>query len=657
MIKFLQSGNKAAKYILGGFLLILAASMVTYLIPGFASDMAPGRTGVVAKVGGQEIHNDEVAKMVQQQTRGQQLPEMYVSIFRQRAIQQLIQHAEVTYEAERMGLKVSDQEVQDELQNGAYKQTFFPDGKWIGADKYKEVITQAGLTVDGFESDFRISLLQQKLIATIGAGATVPDSAIEAAYKERNTKVKFQYAILSLEDIQKSIKPTDAELKAYFEAGKPRYENSIPEKRQIRYFVLQDKDAADKVTVDAADLQHYYSDHQEEYRVQERVRVRHILIKTPPPGPDGKVDQKAVDEARTKAQDILKQIKAGGDFAELAKKYSDDKGDAKNPGSAEKGGEISWIVKNQTVPEFEKVAFSQAKGQISDLVQTSFGFHIIQTEEKEDAHLKPLAEVKAEIEPILKAQKASELREKISTEAAELAKNQGLDKAAAKFKAQVVQSNPVGRSDALPGVGPSPALMDAVFTTAEKSVPQIGRAAQAYVFFEVTKIEPTRTPPLDEIKDKVAKDFKSERAADLLRRKAQGMADRAHAEHDLSKAAKEAGATIKTSELVGRTGQVTDIGSMGGAASVAFGMKSGEISSPINLGGKQAVLEIVDRQEPSLTDPEFAKQRDGLRQGLTEQKQQEALSLFLTDLNARLKKEGKVKIYEADKTNPLKSRS
>ncbi len=577
MIKFLQSGNKAAKYILGGFLLILAASMVTYLIPGFAGDATLGRRGVLATVGSQEIRNDEVARVIQAQTQGRQVPEMYMAMFRQRAVEQLIQQAEISYEAERMGLKVSDQEVQDELQNGPYKQTFFPAGKWIGSSQYKAILQQANLTVENFEHGVRMDLMRQKLFTAIDARATVPDSAIEAAYKERNTKVKFQYAVLTMEDVQKGIKPTDAEIKAYFDASKSRYENSIPEKRQIRYFVLPDKDAEDKVTVDAADLQRYYTDHQEEYRVPERVRVRHILIKIPPPGPDGKVDQKAVDGARTKAQDILKQVKAGGDFAELAKKNSQDQG------SAEKGGEIGWIVRKQTVEEFDKVAFSQAKGQISDLVQTSFGFHIIQTEEKEEAHLKPLAEVKAEIEPIRKAQKVSELREKMSSEAANLAQKEGLDKAAAQFKAQVVSSNMVSRTDALPGVGPSPELMNAVFTATEKPEPQIGRAAQAYVFFQVTKIEPPRTPSLDEVKDKVAGDFKSMRASDLLRRNIQSMSDRARAEHDLSKAAKEAGATFKTSELVGRTGQVPDIGAVSGVG-VAFTMKQGEISGPVNLG-------------------------------------------------------------------------
>jgi peptidyl-prolyl cis-trans isomerase D len=651
MIKFLQSGNKAAKYILAGFLLILAASMVTYLIPGFMGETGASEPGVVASVGGHDIHREEVARVVQAQSRGNQIPDFYLPILRQQAVRQLIQQAELQYESERMGLRVSDQEFRDELQYGPYKQAFFPGGKWIGAEKYKEMLTQGGTTVENFERDVRLDLMQRKLVNVIGAGATATESEVEQAYKDQNTKVKFEYAILKLDDVSKTVKPTETELKAFYDANKPRYTNSIPEKRQIKYFVLSDKNFVDKVTIDPAEIQRAYSANQSAYRIPERVKVRHILIETPKPGADGKVDQKGVDEARARAQDVLKQIKATGDWAGLAKKYSGD------PGSKDKGGELGWLNKGQTVAEFEKTAFSQNKGQISDPVQTSFGFHIIQTEDKEDAHLKPLAEVKPEIEEAIKQEKIKGLMTQASTDAEAIAQKQGLDKAASKYGAQVVSSNPITHSDALPGIGPQPQLMDAIFSANEKSGPQANQTPESTVVFEVTKIEPARTPSFDEIKDRVTTEFKNQRAADILRRKVQEMADRAHAEHDLAKAAKEAGATVKTSDLVSRTQQVPDIGSMSGAASAAFTMKQGEISGPLNLGASQAVLQIVERQEPSTSDAEYAKQRDQLRERLASQKRQEILSLFVNDLNTRLEKEGKVKINKTEMDNLAKSRS
>jgi peptidyl-prolyl cis-trans isomerase D len=572
-------------------------------------------------------------------------------IMRQQALKQLIQQAEIQYESERMGLKVSDQEFRDELQFGPYRQAFFPGGKWIGADKYKEMLINGGTTVENFERDVRLDLMQRKLISMIGANATVPDSEVEQAYKDENTKVKIQYAVLKLDDITKTIKPTDTELKAFYDANLARYTNSIPEKRQIKYFLVSEKSIADKVTVDPGEIQRAYSANQEGYRVPARVKVRHILIEMPKPGPDGKVDQKAVDEARAKAMDVLKQAKATSDWTELAKKYSGD------PGSKDKGGELGWLGKGQTVAEFDKVAFAQNKGQISDPVQTSFGFHIIQTEDKEDAHLKPLAEVKPVLEESLKQDKIKTELAKASADAEATAQKQGLEKAASKYGAQVVESNPIGRTDALPGIGPQPPLMDAVFAATDKSGPQATQTPQATVVFEVTKIVPPRTPSFEEIKDRVANEFKSQRAAAALSTKTREMADRAHAEHDLAKAAKEAGATLKTSELVSRTQPVPDIGSMSGPANVAFTLKQGEISGPLNLGASQAVLQVMERQEPSMDGPEFAKQRDQLRERLSGQKRQQVVNQFVTDLGARLEKEGKVKINKAEMDNLSKSRS
>jgi peptidyl-prolyl cis-trans isomerase D len=643
MIKFLQSGGKATKYLLGGLLLILCGSMVTFLIPGFMANSNASVAGALASVGGQNIQIADVqtaaARLVQQKIR-QGYPEAYRSLLLQQAVpeavNELVQNAEVRYEADRMGLRVSDQELQDALRTGPDAQYFFPGGKWIGQERYERMLQDAGLNVETYEQNQRLALLKQKLYIAIAAGVDVTPAEMQKAYKEQNTKIKFDYAVITADDVEKQIKPTDTELKAFHTANKARYENSIPEKRQVRYFVIDRKLAEGKATVTASDLQQYYSLHQDQYRGSERVKVRHILVQTPSAGPDGKPDQKALDAARAKAEDLLKQLKNGADFAEMAKKNSDD------PESKIRGGELDWIVRGQMVPPFENAAFSMNKGQMSDLVQSSYGFHIIQTEDKQDAHLKSFSEVKDEIEKIVKAQKVGAALGQLADTAQKQARAESLDKAAVKAGSQVVPSNPIASTDSLPGVGPAPEFMQAIFSTDPKSGPQEAKLGDGVAIFEVVRIDPPKTPDFDSIKDRVAKDFKSEQANRVLQTKIQEMADRAHAGHDLRKAAKEAGATIKTSNLVAGKDQVPDIGTMNGQAQVAFTLKPGEISGPINLGSKGVVIALTDRQEP--TPEEAAKGSDQIREQIITQKQQRALGIFLSNLRNRLEKEGKEKI-------------
>jgi len=659
MIRFLQSGNKGAKYILSGFLMIICVGMVVYLIPGFMSTTdASSRSGVVATVAGTEIPGTQVRKVAERQLsqmsaqmRGQEIPDFYRTMVLQQAASSLVQEAEISYEAKRLGLAVSDREVQEEMQqNPTFKQVLFPDGKWIGEKKYEELLAENGTTVADFERSLRDELLRRKLFLTVGAGVTVPPDEVAKTYSDHNLKVKFQYALLNLDDIQKEIKPTEAELKTFYDTNKMRYQNAIPEKRQVRYFILEDKAAEAKVSVDPAEVQRYYTSHTEAYRAPERVRVRHILIKVPK-SLDGKVDPKVEREARATAEDVLKQLKAGGNFADLAKKYSQDT-------TASLGGELGWADPNVVwVPEFKKVAFEQSPGQISGLVQTEFGFHIIQTEEKQPAGVKPFADVKTDIEKLLKTQKVNAYLDQQLTDIQAIAQKQSLDKAAAKSEQTVVQSNLISQSDSLSGIGASSGeVMREIFAATAKAGPQTARFPQGYVIFEVTRIEPPRTPTFEEIKDRVTTDFKRGRGQELLSKKTQQMADRAHAVHDLAKAAKEAGATVKTNDLVNRSAQVPDIGSMGGSASVAFSLKPGEISGPLNLGQKGAVLQVIDRQEASLTDGQFAKERDGILEQLSQQRQSQTIQLFLSNLSKRMEKEGKVKIFKNELNNLEKGR-
>jgi peptidyl-prolyl cis-trans isomerase D len=335
---------------------------------------------------------------------------------------------------------------------------------------------------------------------------------------------------------------------------------------------------------------------------------------------------------------LLKQLKGGAKFETLAEKYSED------PGSAKRGGSLGWIGRGQTVPEFEKTAFSLPKGQTSDLVKSSYGFHIIRVDDKQDAHMKSLDEVKSEIEPALKHQKAQQIAQRQAETFLADARKDGLDAAAAKQGVPVITSDFFARKDMLPGLGPSPQFMDAIFSAVEKSPPDIAPASMGTVVFQLLAIKPAATPTFEEIHSRVEEEFKNEQARTLLQQKIQELSDRAKAEHDLKRAAKELGAAMKTSDLVLPDGQVPDVGSMSGQAAVAFTMKSGEISGPISNGADAVVLQVLESQLPSEAD--YAAKRDQIRDQLLQGKQQERFSLFVSNLVDEMTKSGKIKRNE-----------
>ncbi|HVM93357.1 MAG TPA: peptidyl-prolyl cis-trans isomerase [Terriglobales bacterium] len=646
MIRTLQNAGPTLKIVLGALLVIICASMAITLIPGGVGGSlgigAPA-AGVLATVGDQQVTMSEVQKQARAMLR-QQFPQggpqlgMLQGYFSQRAAEQLIGQKVMVVEAERLGLKTNDQELRDDLQRGPLSLTFFPDGKFIGQEAYADLIQQHDMTVEQFETAEKDSILIRKLQALVTSSAFVPDSEVHEEFLHRDTKVKFNYAVITQADILKGLHPTDEELKAFYDHNKASYANAVPEKRQIKYAVVEASKIAAATNVSDAELQNYYDEHRDEYRVPEQVKVRHILIKTPLPAAGQKEDEKAVAEARAKAEDVLKQLKAGGDFAKLAEKYSEDT-------TAKEGGELGWIQRGRTVPEFEKVAFSLPKGQTSDLVKSSYGFHIIQVEDKQDAHLKSLAEVKNEIQEKVKQQKVAAATEKAANALLSAARADGLDKAAAANGTTAVTTDFVGRTEALPGIGGSPQLMDAVFNASEKSMDEV-QVPQGYVVYQVVAVKPPATPTFEEIRSRVESEFKNQRAGFLLQQRTQELADRAKADHDLKKVAKELGANYLTSEFVTPDGQVPSIGSLTGPASAIFSLKQGEVSGPIVSGGTGAVAEVIDRQVP--TDQEFAAKKDEIRQGLLEEKQNEMFELFVTNLRKDMEKSGKLKINQAE---------
>jgi len=649
MIRFLQTEGPIKKIVLSGLLLLICAAMVIAFVPGGLGDNITGTPGkgIVAKVSGEDITVEQVKEtarqMAQQQAQqyGAQASMIIPFLIQQdtpRAADQLIDRQALLTEAQRLGLKATPQEVKDELQHGRYSPIFFPEGNFIGQAEYEGMLQRANLTPARFEDNVSKDILINKLQALITGSASVSDAAIRQEFAKQNTKVKFDYAVLKEDDIKKGLHPTTEELKAYYDTHQKNYANSIPEKRKIKYALIDSSKLQAQVTQD--DLQAYYNQHRDEYRTAEQAKVSHILIKTPLPGTDGKVDDKGVAAAQQRAEDLLKQLKGGAKFEELAKKYSED------PGSAKEGGSLGWIGKGRTVPEFEKAAFSLPKGQISDLVKSSYGFHIIRVDDRQDAHMKTLDEVKPQIEPVLKQQKAQQLAQKQAEDFLQQAKSQGLDTAGSAKSVPVATSDFFSRKDVVTGLGPAPQLMDAVFAATEKSPPELAPTSQGFAVFQLLGVKPPATPTFEEIRAQVEQQFKNERSNVLLSQKVQELSDRAKTAHDLKKVAKELGATVKTSDFILPDGQVPDIGSMTGQAAVAFGMKAGDISGPINSGSNGVVISMLEVQAPPDTD--FIAKRDQIRDTLVQSKQQELFGLFVTNLRDQMEKAGKIKINQEE---------
>jgi peptidyl-prolyl cis-trans isomerase D len=648
MIRFLQRDNRFTEAFF--FVVIAAASvgMVVYLIPGLMgmggstadtyAIIYPHWYSKIFSSGvtiSQQTVSQRVARQLQSNPAYADNP-MIAHYFEQQAGQQLVQEQVLLIEAEKLGIKANDSDVANFLHQGQFGEYLFPNGQFIGSDRYADFVArQFNMTVANFEQEVKQEILVRRVRALITAGAKVSDAEVRAAYLKQNVKIKFDYAVIASDTLKDSIKPTDAELEAFFKKNAARYAATIPEQRQVTYFAVGPSDLPGGVPqVSQSEVQQYFQQHQSEYSVPEQARSRHILIKVAA-GADAKTDA----AAKAKAEGLLKQIKAGATFADLAAKNSDD------PGSKDKGGELGFINRNtQFVPEFLNAVFTQKVGD-TQIVKTSFGYHIIQVEERQPAHAMTLAEVGPTIQMTLIRKKVAATEESYAQTLTSEAIKNGLEKTAAAHHLQFTTTPMVGERGVISAFADSSQVLGKAFAAKRGDPAQFASTGEGYAIFQVTGIAPAHAPNFADWKPLGVRDYQNDQLPILLTQKTQELANKAKAGGDLAKAAKEVGATFKTSELVSGSGQVPDLGAVGQVAPQLFELKTGDISGPINAGRTGVVAKLVDKQEPSAD--EMAKNLDQTRDGLLEQRQNEAFGLFMNTLMDDYRKHKRILIPKA----------
>lgn len=628
MFNLFRSRERTVRILLGALLGLVSLSMLVYLIPGGTGMGSATGQNVVAAIGDDKITAQDVQRAIQRLTRGQtNLPKGVVAMYLPSIVNQLVEAKAMAYKAREIGIRVSDQD----LGNAIEAEFSTAVGGKFDMNVYQMVLQEQGMTVADYENQRREAMLGSRL-ETLELGAlVVSDQDARAEYQRKNLKVGLRFIDFDAKEFASKVNTNPAALKAYFDKNRALFRT--PEKRDLYLIVGTTADFVQSAKVSDDQLRKEYQENLDSYRLPDKVKVRHILIKT-----QGKPKEEAV-KLKAKAEDILKQLQHGGDFAELAKKNSED------TGSGSKGGDLGWIVRGQTVPNFEKTAFSLKPGELSGLVETEYGYHIIQVEDKQTGHLQNFDEVRPQL--LADAQKdlgAADLKKAVSDARTEILRNPGQAEALAKkhhlkfFKLDNFTNN-----DAMPEVSKQPEVMNAVFSTQKGGVTDVvnldaeGKAA----FAVVRNVVPAHNADYAEVEKDVAQHYTNAESLRLSEEAAKKAADRARKGESLETIAKASGLGVKTAAPFTIDGAAEGIGAANLLAA-AFKSNVGDVVGPIAAQSGQFVCKVSEKIPADMG--QFDKNKDSIVQGLVSQKQTLQQPLFRESVVADLTRRGKLKM-------------
>ncbi len=608
-------------------LLVCLAFVIFYIpnfLPGSGADAASGDT--VARIDGQQITAGEFRRIYQSQLQayraaygGQMSDQLLKQLgIEQQILQQMLEERAALAEAERLNIRVSDEEVRQRILTFP---SFQENGQFIGEQRYTQLLRsqRPPLTPADFEENFRRSLLVDKLRASLTDWLSVPDPEVEQEYRRRNDKVKLAIVSVTADAFRTQVTATDSETTAYFDAHKTDF--TIPEKRRIRYLLVDVDAIRTRTIIPTADIERAYNASIEQYTTPEQIRASHILLRT-----DGKNDA----AVKTRAEELLKQARSGADFAELARKNSQDDASAKN------GGDLDYFGKGRMVPEFEQVAFAMEPGAISDLVKTSYGFHIIKLVDKKPGTTRPLAEVRQQISDQLAMERSqAQAADTAQNLAKDISKPADLDKVAKARGLTVQESAFFARDEPTLALGNSPEAAARVFQMKTGEVEGPLRTSRGLAFVTLTATQQAYVPKLEEVKDRVRDEVIKRKARELSQQKAASIAATLKVAPDFEKAAKAAGYEAKTTEFVARDAPLPDLGAARAVDDVAFKLPVGATSDPIPTDTATAIVKVLDKQETTPADMTAAK--DKFRDEMVSERRNRFFSAYMGKARQRMK--------------------
>lgn len=561
----------------------------------------------------QNIYRDQFTPVLEKQLR-----------LKQQALDSLIDETLLLEEAKDQDLEISKKELVESI---AQISAFHENGAF-SKDRYLQVLAYQRLTPDDFETIQRRQLLVEKMRERLQSGVTVTEEEIEQEYRNQNEKVNLAFVKLPPALFESRVKVSEEELLSYF--AEHQEEFRIPESIALRYLQFEPDRYANEVTFDDEELKKYYRRHLDRYEIEEQVKASHILIRV-----DEDADEATRNKKRELAEKVLKDARAGKDFAKLARTHSDD------AGSASRGGELGYFSRGAMVAPFEKAAFALKPGEISDIVETPFGFHIIKGEEYIEAGVKPLADVLGEVKEGLREEKARQLAFEKAMDAYNINRRTGdLEAASAANDLGIKETGLFSRGEPVDGIENAAEISSVVFTLKEGELARPANLPQGVFLIKVRERRESRLPELDEVRSRVEQAFRRDKSEDLAKQAAEEILAGLKEGKTLKALADKFGVKAEETDFFTRSygAFVPRLGSAEDLASAAFTLTA---EAPVADGvftvdGKYVVARLKEIRPADMSGLDQTKQ-DQIRETLLARKEEEAISKKLQELREEAK--------------------
>ncbi len=598
----------------------------------------PG-TEKVAEINGEVISQREFGVQYQKAVdmyrnllKGELTPERLKNLKLKNAVMEdLIQRRLLLQEVRRLGLEVTDGELMDAI---ARVPEFQIDGRF-SKNRYLQLLRSNRMNPGEFEEERREQLAVQKLYDLIQDAVHVSENEVREQYGFAQEKVSFHFIRLPAGDFLAQASASEEELKNYYDRNKAAL--TEPLKVQVEYVVYPFEHFAAKVQPSEKEIEEYYNRNRAtRFQQPQAVRLRHVFARA-----SADADGAVKAAARAKAEAALKESRAGKDFAEVAKKYSDDP-------SAAKGGELGWVSPGQLLPALDKAAFALKKGEVSGVLESPLGYHVFKVDDVKQEKSTSLKEATPEIVRAVKAERgkgeaaraadADRERAASGTELAALAKQRGL----------AVKTTPLfGPSETFPEIAPMEIFRRAAFSLAVKEVSPAIEGANGYYLLRVGQRKEPVVPPLESVRAEIERRVKEAKALELVNKKAQTLLDQLKKEKDIQKVAKANGLQAgETGWFMRGDAEIPKVGALQDARPGEIAISTYHLVADRPYAQNDSVYLFAFKESQGADMTRFDRDKAGLLGQALQGKKQAAMKKFIDSLKAKGRVEVEPRVLE-----------